>query len=251
MRILVSNDDGFDATGIQALAARCEALPGAEVWVVAPEKERSAQSHALTLHKPLRVRPRGRRRYAVSGTPADCVYMGLHGLLPEPPDVVISGVNRGANLGSDVYYSGTVAAAREAVLGGVPAVAVSLALRPTDTERHDDVAADLAVGLAEQVVSRGLPPRTLLNLNVPNLPRASQKGIRPAELAFRRYDNRIVKRQDPWGRDYYWLGGVASSFEPEEGTDGPLVRQGYAAVTPIHHDLTHRDFLETLRDWLP
>ncbi|MCB9680904.1 MAG: 5'/3'-nucleotidase SurE [Alphaproteobacteria bacterium] len=248
MRILVSNDDGFDAPGIRALADAVMDL--GDVWVVAPDSEQSAKSHSLTLAAPLRARRRGERRFAVDGTPADCIYLGAHGLLDGPPDLVLSGVNRGSNLGTDVHYSGTVAAAREAVMAGFPAVAISLHVLPEDEALHWDTACHVARHVARDVVSHGLPPHTLLNVNVPNIPRVALKGVRTATLGVRRYANRVLRREDPWGRHYYWIGGPHLSFADIADSDGPLVEQGYASVTPLHSDPTLSTFLEPLRDRL-
>jgi 5'-nucleotidase len=247
MRVLLSNDDGIGSEGLAALAEALEDL--GEVWVVAPDSERSAQSHSLSLHRPLRVDPLRPRWYAVDGTPADCIYLGLHGLLDKPPDIVVSGVNKGSNLGTDIFYSGTVAAAREAVLAGIPAIAVSLHLEPDDVDRHWATATGVVRRLIPQVLSKGLPPRTLLNVNTPNVPPEALRGVRSASMGVRIYDNRVAHRDDPWGRPYYWIGGAHARFGAIEGSDGPLMERGWATVTPVHSDLTHRDFLETLREW--
>jgi 5'-nucleotidase len=246
VRLLLANDDGFDAPGLQALAASFEA-EGHEVWVVAPASEQSARSHALTLQSPLRALPRGERRFAVDGTPADCVYLALHGLLPERPHLVVSGVNRGSNLGNDVHYSGTVAAAREAVLGGVGAVAVSLHLEGGG-EPLWDTACHVASHVVRIVASTGLPARTLLNVNVPNVPRPALLGVRVATLGHRTYESRVTRRADPWGRDYFWIGGPHVHFDPLPGSDGPLLEDGFATVTPLHSDPTLHDYLDVLRE---
>lgn len=245
MRILISNDDGIDAPGLAALE---QALaPLGDVWVVAPEKERSAQSHALTLHKPLRVKPRGERRFAVSGTPADCVYLARHHLLPEAPDLVVSGVNRGANLGKDVHYSGTVAAAREAAMARLPAIAVSLHITAPAAHHHYDTAARLVASWLPDLVA-AIPPTVLLNVNVPDVPSAQVHGVRVAPLGHRIYADGVDHRVDPWGRDYYWIGGGHARFEDAPETDGPLCEKGYATVTPLHADPTDADEMEGLRE---
>ncbi len=247
MRVLVSNDDGFDAPGLQTLVATL--APRADVWVVAPMDEQSAKSHAITLHSPLRAEQRGHQRYAVGGTPADCVYLGLHSLMPERPHLVISGINRGSNLGNDVHYSGTVAAAREAALHGLPAIAVSLHLLPEGGEAiHFDTAAFVALQVFEAVANSGLPPRTLLNVNVPNLPRDQLAGIRAATLGHRTYENQVTRRSDPFGRDYFWIGGPHVRFDNTPRSDGPLVEEGFATVTPLHCDPTLHSYLDVLRD---
>lgn len=246
LRILLSNDDGFDAPGLTALV---EAFEGEhEVWVVAPSAEQSAKSHALTLQSPLRAVPRGPRRWAVDGTPADCVYLALHGLMDERPHLVVSGINRGSNLGNDVHYSGTVAAAREAVLGGLAAIAVSLHLEGQDGPSRYGTAAHVARHVVGVVGTTGLPPRTLLNVNVPNVGLESLRGVRTATLGHRTYENRVTRRADPWGRDYFWIGGPHVQFDAIATSDGPLVEQGYATVTPLHSDPTLTSYLEVLRE---
>lgn len=244
MRLLLSNDDGIEAEGLRVLASTLARAH--EVWVVAPDQERSAQSHALTLHQPLRAKPAGARRYAVSGTPADCIYLGLHGLIDVRPDFVLSGINHGSNLGTDVFYSGTVAAAREAVLHGVPAIAVSLH-HEGGTTRHFRTAAEVAERVLAQAAANGLPPRTLLNVNVPNV--AEVRGIAGAVLGVRTYANRVERREDPFGGEYFWIGGKHVAFDDIEGSDGPLLEEGWATVTPMHSDATLHRFMEPLRDW--
>lgn len=247
MRILISNDDGIDAPGLAELAEAAEAL--GEVWVCAPEQEQSAMSHALTMREPVYAEPRGPRRFAVKGTPADCVYLALHHLIDGEVDLVLSGINRGSNLGSDVYYSGTVAAAREATLHGTHALAVSLHLEPGTREPDYGPAAELAVQLARRVLADGLPPLTLLNLNVPPRPLHDIKGMRAAPLSVRRYSKRVDCRTDPRGRSYYWIGGDHVDYAPDRGADGPLLEAGYAPVTPLCLSSTDDAVLEMLRDW--
>lgn len=248
MRILLSNDDGIDAPGIRALE---EALtPLAEVWVVAPERERSAQSHALTLHKPLRVKPKGDRRFAISGTPADCVFLARHNLLPEPPDLVLSGVNRGANVSNDVHYSGTVAAAREAALAGLPSMAVSLQVDlKTRGWHHYATAAGLVAELLPRLLDL-MPASGFLNLNVPDRPAHEVRGLKVAPLGRLVYPDGVDHRVDPWGRDYYWIGGGYGVFEDLPHTDGPLCTAGWATLTALLADTTHHEHLERLRGQL-
>ncbi|MDH4229574.1 MAG: 5'/3'-nucleotidase SurE [Nitrospirota bacterium] len=249
-RILVSNDDGIDADGIRALAAALEAV--GEVTVVAPEREQSAASHSLTLHKPLRIYERGPRRFAVSGTPTDCVNMAVHHIMPAPPDIVVSGINRGANLGDDVTYSGTVSAAMEGTLLGIPSVAFSQIMwRPTPF----DGAARFAADLVRQMLERGaagemLPPDTLLNVNVPDLPWEAFRGVRWTVQGKRRFTKeQVVEKTDPRGRKYYWVGGSDLEWEGNPDSDHSAVTQGYISVTPVHLDLTNHDALRRLRDW--
>ena len=233
--ILVSNDDGIHSDGLAALAAAL--APLGEVVVVAPDREQSACSHALTLHRPLRVNPVGGGRFTVDGTPTDCVNLAVNGILPRRPALVVSGINRGANLGDDVTYSGTVSAAMEGTLLRIPAIAMSQVGR---ADYDFAPAAEFAARLAARVLEQGLPPDTLLNVNVPEL----TDGRRPSGVAYtrmgrRRYGDAIVEKLDPRGRKYYWIGGEELDFEQEEGTDFHAVNLGLISVTPIHLDLTN------------
>jgi len=247
MKLLLCNDDGIDATGIAAMETAVGSL--GTVWVVAPESEQSAGSHALTMHKPLRARPRGERRWAVSGTPADCIYLAVHHLMPERPDLVLSGINRGSNLGNDVFYSGTVAAAMEATFNGLPAIAVSLHIEPEDREKHWDTAARVAARVAAGVIASPLPERVLLNVNVPNVPYEKLRGLKVTALGQRRYAPLVDLRTDPRGRRYYWIGGAHEEFVPIAGTDGPAIEQGWATVTPFRPDLTFHEAIPALKAW--
>lgn len=238
--ILVSNDDGIQAAGVRALE---EALaPMGEVWVVAPDRQQSAASHSLSLHRPLRVEEVGARRLAVDGTPTDCVNLAINGILPERPGLVVSGVNHGANLGDDITYSGTVSAAMEGTLLGVPSIAVSLV---TSGEGADfQPAADFAAKLAKVVLKRGMPRDTLLSVNVPHAPAAELRGYVITRQGKRRYADAIVEKMDPRGKKYYWIGGAEAGFVPEEGTDFAAVHSGYISVTPLHLDLTNYASIE-------
>ncbi|MFM7204390.1 MAG: 5'/3'-nucleotidase SurE [Myxococcota bacterium] len=240
-RILISNDDGIHAPGIQALTAALE--PHFEVWVVAPDREQSAKSHAITLDRPLRLTQVAERRFAVDGTPADSVYLAMTHLLRDQIDLVVSGINHGANLGDDIAYSGTVSAAMEAAFMGVPAVAFSLAGR---SPLHFEVAAKLAHELVQQVLARGLPKRGLLNVNIPNLPRAQIKGVRATRMGHRRYNYAVHEKLDPRGKPYYWIGGDEIDFEANPGSDCDAVRDGYVSVCPLFTDLTDHLTLPTL-----
>jgi 5'-nucleotidase len=237
--ILVTNDDGVHAPGLAALAEALDSL--GEVWVVAPEREQSACGHALTLHRPLRTHQWGPRRFAVNGTPSDCVNLGVLGFLPERPVLVASGVNHGSNLGDDVTYSGTVSAAMEATLLGVPSIAVSLV-------DGGDVAAAARVAqlVAMRVLVEGLPPMTLLNVNVP---REAPRGMRFTRLGRRVYGEKVIEQSDPRGRTHYWLGGGPPQWEALEGTDMGAVHDGLVAVTPLHLDLTNHRALALMADW--
>jgi 5'-nucleotidase len=239
--ILVSNDDGVSAAGLQALVAALEAVD--EVWVVAPDRNQSAVSHALTLHRPLRIEPVGERRFAVDGTPTDCINLAVNAILPERPRLVVSGINHGANLGDDVTYSGTVSAAMEATLLGVPAIAVSLV--GTDAFEFT-AAAQFSQALAKVVLREGLPPDTLLNVNVPPGPPEAIKGYLLTRQGKRRYSDVIVEKVDPRGKKYYWIGGGEVDYVAAEGTDFAAVHSGYISITPLHLDLTNYASLQRL-----
>jgi 5'-nucleotidase len=237
--LLVTNDDGIHAQGLSALAAALDDL--GEVHVLAPEREQSACGHALTLHRPLRTHRWGERRHAVNGTPSDCVNLGVLGFLPERPVLVVSGINHGSNLGDDVTYSGTVSAAMEGTLLGVPSIAVSL------VEGGDfDAAARIARQVAMRVLVEGLPAKTLLNVNVPA---AAPKGVRLTRLGHRVYSGKIVEQADPRGRAHYWIGTGPPEWDALEGTDMGAVHDGWASVSPLHLDLTHHRALAHMADW--
>ncbi len=249
MRLLLSNDDGVGAPGLEALELALSSL--AECWVLAPLHEQSACSHALSLHRSLRVQSLGPRRFAVDGTPADCVYLGLQHFCPTRPDAVISGINRGANVSLDVYYSGTVAAAREAVMWGVPALSVSLFLdagAPSARE-HWESAAYFASRVVRELVGRSLPPEVLLNLNVPNLPLSDIRGLVVTTLGRRRWSRVVDERRDIKGRPYYWIGGTHLGFDDDPDSDGPSVDCGWATLTPVRLDCTAHTMLDELRSW--
>lgn len=244
MRILLTNDDGIHSPGLLALA-RALARSG-EVAVVAPERERSATGHAITLHKPLRATPTALpgldvRAWATNGTPADCVVLGVLALLPWRPDLVISGINGEANIGSDLTYSGTVSGAMEGAIMGFPSLAVSVAVfrRAGEVrEVHYDVAADVAARLVARLGQQRLPGEVVLNVNVPNRPRGALRGLAVTRQGQRRYVSRLEERRDPRGRVYYWLTGDRAPEPDEAGTDGWALRQGLVSVTPLRMDMT-------------
>lgn len=243
-RILITNDDGYSAEGIAVLT---EALDGlGELWMVAPDGEQSAVSHALTLDRPLRVRQIGENRYVVNGTPTDCVTLSISSLMKEqPPDLVVSGINRGANMGVDVHYSGTVSAAFEGVILGYPAIAISQAV---GKGMDWDAAGALARELAEWVLEHGLPKDTLLNANVPL---GRPRGLRLTRLGSRRYTEDVVEQRDPRGRRIYWIGGGEPVWEPIPGTDFHEVGEGFISVTPLHLDMTELGELDRLKGLNP
>ena len=246
--ILLTNDDGFTAPGLRAvwdaLSLETEAI------IVAPETEQSAVGHAITLANPLKIKEMkedGRLLgYAVTGTPADCVKIAVTELLPEPPKLVISGVNQGSNMGSCVIYSGTVSAATEAAIMGVPSIAVSL---DSWDDRDFSVAAEFVRTFYPNVLKNGLPEGVALNVNVPALPRDAIKGVMVTRQGISRVIEKFDKRVDPRNHTYYWLAGELTFSDTHGGTDCEAVEEGYISITPIHCDLTRKDFLDPLRSW--
>ncbi len=245
MRILVSNDDGYLSTGIQTLAAALREV--AEVDVVAPDRNQSAASQSLTLSKPLRVHEHGDRVYSVDGTPSDCVNIAVSSLFDKQPDMVISGINDGPNLGDDVIYSGTVAAAIEGRHLGYPALAVSMA---SYGATHYETAAQVMVKLLLQIQKQPLPIDTILNINVPDLPADKIKGIVSTRLGARHPSEAAVKQLDPRGRPIYWIGAAGEVADAKEETDFYVVQQGYVSVTPLQIDLTKYRDIAMISDWL-
>ena len=248
MRILVCNDDGIDAPGIKVLERVARGL-SKDVWVVAPETQQSAASHSLTLHRPLRLRKISRRRYAVNGTPTDCVFLAFNKILADGlPDLVLSGVNDGPNVGEDVTYSGTIAAAMEATLFGAPAVAFSQAYG--DGRKHQWATAEQWAGrLLPMLIERGWPARVLINVNFPDLAAADVRGIRVVRQGLHALDDTLEERIDPRGAPYYWIGAqLPATGSGQRGTDMSAIDEGYVSVTPLHMDLTHRRTLTWLRE---
>jgi 5'-nucleotidase len=245
MKILVSNDDGYRAPGIICLANALSVEH--QVTVVAPDRDRSGASNALTLHMPLRVEADGTDRYSVDGTPTDCVHLGLTGLLENEPDMVVSGINAGPNLGDDVLYSGTVAAAMEGRFLGRPAIAVSLAAWP---QSHFETAARVASELVMRLREAPVPADTILNVNVPDLPWNELQGFRATRLGHRHRSEPVIRQTDPRGRPIYWVGMVGQEQDAGEGTDFHAVREGYVSVTPLKVDLTRHDMVTAVSDWL-
>ena len=245
MKILVSNDDGYLATGINVLTDALELV--ADVVVVAPDRNRSAASSSLTLHTPLRVTEVAKNRYKVDGTPSDCVHLALTGFLEHEPDLVVSGINHGANLGDDVIYSGTVAAALEGRFLGLPTIAVSLV---GQNLKHFDAAARVASELVQKIDRTGVAPDLVLNVNVPNRPYDELKGVQATRLGFRHKSEQILKDSDPYGRPIYWVGPAGDGQDAGEGTDFHAIEQGYASVTPLRVDLTRHESVPVIADWL-
>jgi 5'-nucleotidase len=240
--ILLSNDDGIGSEGLIAL--KNELSRTDEVWAIAPERERTCVGHAITLHKPLRIKEHGDRIFSTNGTPADAILLGVKGLLPRKPDLVISGMNKGPNMGQDVTYSGTVAAAKEAAFMDIPAIAVSLNARK-DFLFHEAVRT--AREIMEKMRAKPLPQQTFLNVNIPNLPREAIRGFMVARLGKRIYNGKVVERTDPRGGKYYWIGGDGDGFEPIEETDLLAVSQGYVSITPLRWDMTADVAMESFR----
>lgn len=248
MRILLTNDDGVASPGL--LALRRALSPQHETVVIAPDRNWSISGHNRTMDRPLRVAEvsleDGSPAYSSDGTPSDCVALAALGFLDYVPELVISGINSGNNLGDDITYSGTVAAAMEGVISGIPSIAVSMDTQP---QWYVEVAAEFIVRLVEQIVERGLATDTLLNVNVPSRPHERIQGVRITRLGRRKYEDELIVRTDPRGRKYYWIGGTAVNNQLEEGTDVEAIEQGYVSITPIHMDLTDHKLLDTLRSW--
>ncbi len=241
----MSNDDGVRSEGLAALV---QALSGlGTVYVVAPDRERSAASHSLTLSHPLRVERMGPRTFAVDGTPTDCVNLAVNGILRgKKVSFLAAGINRGSNMGDDITYSGTVSAAMEGTILGIPSIAVSLASK---NDFRYDVAAAFAARVARKILRLGLPPDTLLNINVPNAPPGEVRGVKVTRQGKRIYGDAIVEKRDPRGRKYYWIGGDAQRSEEIPGSDLKAVEENYISVTPVHLDLTNYASLSALRRW--
>jgi 5'-nucleotidase len=243
MIILVTNDDGIRADGLSALADSLGDL--GRVIVVAPELEQSASSHAITLDKPLRITEHEEDRYAVSGTPTDCVLLAIRGILDERPGLLVSGINQGPNMGEDVTYSGTVAAALEGGIMGIPSIAVSVASwEPVPF----DPAAEIARELAGKMIDYASTGCAFWNVNIPPLTRAELKGIRVTKLGSRIYEDIIIRKTDPRGRDYFWIGGNDPGWRKGEGTDFAAVSDGYVSVTPLCLDLTDYKSIVSLKE---
>lgn len=256
LRILVSNDDGISSQGILTLGRALAKI--AKVTIVAPEREQSTMGHALTLHKPVRIfhinSERNLDLWATSGTPADCVYVGLRYVMKEPPDIIVSGINRGVNLGNDAYYSGTIAAAREGAVMNIPAIACSLDYHyepGTKGTVNFDWAASYMVNLVKGAIDNPLPPNCMLNINFPNVSSSKVKGVRVARQGFRIYTDKVEPRKDSRGKNYFWLGGKYAGFKQIEGSDCEVLDQNYISITPFRIDLTQYDYMETLAEWIP
>jgi 5'-nucleotidase len=249
-RILLSNDDGIAAPGLKALALAMRQLTS-DVWIVAPEHEQSGAAHSLTLRRPLRIRRLKARRFAVDGTPTDSVLLGIRQIMRDkPPDLLVSGINLGANIGEDVTYSGTVAAAMEGTLLNVPSIAISLVVTNGATPLWDG-AALMASEIVGRLVTAPWPVNTLMNVNIPNIPFAAMQGIHACPQGQRRIGDNLVEARDPRGQPVYWIGPTRNENAPPPGSDIAIVAAGGVSVTPIHLDLTHRAGLDALRSVFP
>ncbi len=245
MRILCTNDDGFLATGLRVLTAAAKTL--GTVTVVAPDREQSATSNSLTIHRPLRSRETSDGTLVVDGTPTDCVILAVNALLDERPDICVSGVNHGTNMGEDVLYSGTVAAAMEATVLGVPAVAISYT--GDDFESIEAWERILARLLERVAQSEEFPQSTLLNVNLPPVTPDEVRGVRITSLGQRRYSGSLTRAEDPSGKEYFWIGGGATTWRGNQDSDFRAIEDGYISVTPLHLDLTNYRIIEEIRGW--
>ncbi len=245
MNILVSNDDGILSPGIALLAEACRSV--GQVTVIAPDREQSGTSHALTLHRPLRPVRRHDGSFQVDGTPTDCVLLGIGALMPDKPDFVFSGVNLGPNMGEDVLYSGTVSAAMEAVTLDIPGIAISFASRvPEQLASYQAVLA----GLVQRIVAvKDFPRNMLLNINLPGVGGPDVKGVKITKLGSRYFSESLTRMKDPWGKEVYWIGGGEITWTGDAESDHQAVKEGYISVTPLHLDLTSYAVLETVRGW--
>ena len=251
MRILLSNDDGYLAPGISVLTQAVSSLPCVvQATVVAPEQDRSGASNSLTLDRPLSLKTAANGYHYVNGTPTDCVHLAVTGMLDHQPDMVLSGINNGANMGDDTLYSGTVAAATEGYLLGVPAIAFSLAGSHGKAVSHYDTAVQVACDLVQRVQNKMFSGPVLLNVNVPDIPWAEVKGIRVTRLGRRHKAEPVVKQLNPRGETVYWVGPAGAAADAGEGTDFHAVANGYVSITPLQIDLTHTEQLASLKEWL-
>ena len=244
--IMLTNDDGVHAPGLKMLFQ--QSLDLGKTVIVAPEHDNSAASHSLTMNRPLRVREIAENIYTINGTPTDCVTIGIGKILPQKPDLVISGINPGPNLGDDVSYSGTVSAAIESTMLGIPSIAVSLAAESEPL--HYGTAAAFVARLAKIILEKGLPKDTLLNVNVPNTASEGIEGVAFTRRGRRLYDDAIKETFDPWGRKHYWIGGGTPSFDAGEDTDSAAISVNKVSITPMHLDPTNYEALKFLqKDW--
>ncbi len=242
---MVTNDDGIHSSGLLALAKVLQ--PIADVWIVAPDREMSAASHSLTLHRPLRVKETAHQSYHVDGTPTDCVNLGVNGILRTKPDLIVSGINKGGNLADDIVYSGTVAAAREGAMLNIPSFAISVV---ADRDFNFHAAAGFALRLAKHILKNGLPQGTFLNVNVPNNETDGKIPYKITRQGKRRHAGSIVEKVDPRGEKYYWFGSNNFGFYEMEDSDFEAVAQDHVSITPLHLDPTDYSFMKELSEWV-
>ena len=249
MRFLLTNDDGILARGLECL--KRAVAPLGEITVVAPDREQSATSHSLTLHHPVRPIRRGERQFQVDGTPTDCVMLAVEALMPERPDWVLSGINHGHNMGEDVLYSGTVAAAMEGLALSIPSLAISFAGAGLDTDLSMlEAQIPLITKLVDHVTRLpAMPHDTLFNVNLPPVPMDEVRGVRLTRLGRRVYSHSLQRMHDPWGREIFWIGGGQISWSGNEDSDFRAIQDGYVSVTPLHLDVTHHHVLESAESW--
>ena len=248
MIILVTNDDGINSEGIRVLADAMSEI--GEVFIVAPDRQRSAVGLSITLDQPLRVERLSDRKFSVNGTPSDCVQLAIHSLMETPPDLIISGINDGHNLGYDIFCSGTVGGAMVGTMFGIPSIAVSIALSDEyQSEILYDTAANVAVKVSKAVIENTIPHGTLLNVNVPNLPILEIKGIEITRHCNATYDIEIHNRKDPRGKEYFWVGGVFQICGDHTNTDLEALSNNKVSITPLHLDLTDYEMMKKMSDW--
>lgn len=244
MLILLTNDDGVHSKGLLALTEIFAKTD--DVCVVAPERERTCVGHAITLHKPLRIKQVAAHTYASNGSPADCIYLGIKAILKKKPDIIISGINKGPNMGQDVHYSGTVAAAKEGAFLGIPSIAVSICAR--EQFLFND-AALITQRIIDIVKNKAFVDGTFLNINIPNIPHKKMNGFMVTKLGKRIYNDEVIERIDPRGGKYYWIGGSSDSYEYMRGTDFYAVEKGAVSITPLGLDMTHTGSIKNYKTY--
>lgn len=243
--VLVTNDDGIYSPGLRALLGPLGKF--LEVYVVAPDRERSASSHSITIHNPLRVQQLDERMFSITGTPTDCVAVGASKILPRKPSLVVSGINLGPNMGDDITYSGTVSAAMEGTILNIPSFAISLDAG-LDDDMHFDTAVKFATDAARLILEQCLPYDTLLNINVPNRPLDRVAGVRITRQGKKVYEGSINETSSPWGETYYWIGGGTPYWEHGDDTDMNALKEGCVSITPLHLDLTNYEAMDIIKD---
>ena len=245
MKILLTNDDGIHSRGLRALAKSLESI--GDIWVVAPDREMSAASHSLTLHRPLRIKEVVPQYFCVDGTPTDCICLGVHKVLEERPDLIVSGINKGGNLASDIFYSGTVSAAREGTMMGIPSFAISLV---SQKDFKFQTAARFAQRLARYILDKGIPKGTFLNVNVPGGEINKEKPYKITKQGRRISGGSIIEKVDPRGEKYYWFGNNHRGFENITNSDSQAIAENSISITPLHLELTDYSFMKDLAEWV-